>query len=82
MTSRDANSEIDVQLRAAMSEYPVPLRSVADVARISTHRSTDLIALIKEVRGNVRESKSNQDIIDVVLAGNTQTKPGMLAFRT
>jgi hypothetical protein len=38
-----------------------------------------LIALIEEVNGNARQSKSNQDIIDVVLVGNAETKPDMLA---
>ena len=65
------------ELYASMPTHPVPPRSVADVARINTARSTDLIAVIKRVIGaeKPRKSKTGEDIVDVELVDTSMTKP-------
>ena len=79
MTIWDAGDEDDIELRASMPKHPVPPRSVADVARITTNRSTDLIAMIKEVSTQKRKSKSDEEIVDVELLDNSMTKQDKLA---
>ena len=48
------------ELNASMAEHPVPSLSVAEVARITTIRSTDLIAVVKSVSTNRRRSKTDE----------------------
>ena len=79
MTIRDADDEPDIQLRASMPQHPVPPRSVADVSRITTSRCTDLIAMIKEVSTNKRQSKSGEEIVDFDLVDNSKTTSDKLA---
>ena len=78
MTIRDAGDETDIELRASIPKHPVPPRSVADVARITTNRSTDLIAMIKEV-SEKRNTKSGEEVVDVELLDNSMRKPNTLA---
>ena len=61
MTAADQSHE------AQMAHHPVPPRSVADVARIKTNRSTDLIAVVKHVSEG-RKTKSDEQVADVTLA--------------
>ena len=68
----------DEELCARMPKHPVPPRSVADVARITTKRSTDLIAMIKEV-SEKRKTKSDEEVVDVELLDNSSTKNDKLA---
>ena len=75
MTISDAGSVADA---ASITKHPVPPRSVADVARITTNRSTDLIAMIKEV-SEKRKTKSDEEVVDVELLDNSMTKPNKLA---
>ena len=53
---------------------PVPPRTVADVARITTNKTTDLLAFVKSVTRD-RKSKSGEDIADVVLLDDSKTDP-------
>ena len=62
-----------------MPDRPVPPRTVADVSCITTNRSTDLIAMVKGIQGPVRQSKTGQDIVDVLLLDNSTTKSELLA---
>ena len=71
----DAGDETQKELRASHPKHPVPPRSVADVARIMTNRSTDLIAMIKDVSTQTRKNKSDEEIVDVELLDNSMTKP-------
>ena len=61
-----------------MPQQPVPPRSVADIARITSKRSTDLIAIVKDV-GDQRTTKSGQVVADVTLIDNSETSAGVLA---
>ena len=61
-----------------MPQEPVPPRSVADIARITTKRSTDLIAIVKDV-GEQRTTKSGLVVADVTLIDNSESSAGMLA---
>ena len=76
MTISDAGS---VAHAASITKHPVPPRSVADVARITTNRSTDLIAMIKDVSTQTRKNKSDEEVADVELLDNSMTKPNKLA---
>ena len=61
-----------------MPQEPVPPRSVADIARITSKRSTDLIAVVKDV-GEQRTTKSGLVVADVTLIDNSETSAGVLA---
>ena len=67
------------EVSANMAEHPVPPRSVAEVARITTNRSTDLIAVVKDVSSTRRRSKTDEEIVDVELVDNSTTTTGKLA---
>ena len=75
----DASGETDIELRASILNHPVPPRSVADVARITTNRPTDLIAMIKAVSTEKRKTKSNEEVVDVELLDNSMTNHNKLA---
>ena len=60
---------------------PVPPRTVAEVARITTNKSTDLIAVLKQVCRE-RSSKTGHDIADVQLLDDSEIKPDHLAIVT
>ena len=79
MTNRDTNSEEDKALRASMPPAPVPPTSVADLTRITTNCSTDLIAVVKEVGAQTRKSKAEELIVDVLLVDGTMASSGNLA---
>ena len=79
MKSRDTNSEEDKALRASMPPAPVPPTSVVDLTRITTNRSTDLIAVVKEVGAQTRQSRGQELIVDVVLVDGTMASSGNLA---
>ena len=49
LTISEGSDETDIQHRTLMPKHPVPPRSVADVAHITTARPTDLFAIIKQV---------------------------------
>ena len=79
MTNRDTNSEEDKALRESMPPAPVPPTSVADLTRITTNCSTDLIAVVKEVGAQTRKSKAGELIVDVLLVDGTMASSGNLA---
>ena len=79
MTNRDTNSEEDKALRASMRPAPVPPASVADLTRITTNCSTDLIAVVKEIGAQTRKSKAEELIVDVLLVDGTMASSGNLA---
>ena len=79
MTNRDTNSEEDKALRESMPPAPVPPTSVVDLTRITTNRSTDLIAVVKEVGAQTRKSKAEELIVDVLLVDGTMASSGNLA---
>ena len=56
----------------------MPPRSVADVARFTTNRSTDLIAVVKQW-SRERKDKSGESIVDVELIDNSELTQGKLA---
>ena len=58
-----------------MPKEPIPPRTVAETASISTNKSQDLIALVKEVK-NQRKNGAGKDIIDVVLIDGSETETG------
>ena len=62
-----------------MPQQPVPPRSVADGSSTTTNRSTDLIAMIKNVSTDRRRSKAGEEIVDVELVDNSMTPAGKLA---
>ena len=68
----------DNELCKKMPQEPVPARSVADTARITSKRSTDLIAIVKDV-GEQRTTKSGLVVADVTLIDNSETSAGVLA---
>lgn len=76
--ARDSDKPDDRQLRDTMPRSPVPPRSVADVARFTTNRSTDLIAVVKEW-SRERKDKSGESIVDVELIDNSELTQGKLA---
>ena len=58
-----------------MPKEPVPPRTVAETASISTNKSQDLIAVVKEVK-NQRQTAAGKDVIDVVLIDDSKTENG------
>ena len=68
----------DEEYCRGMPEDPVPPGSVADIARITSKRSTDLLAIVKEV-GEERTTKSGLVVADVTLIDNSESSPGVLA---
>ena len=79
MTNRDTKSEEDKALCASMPSAPVPPTSVVDLTRITTNRSTDLIAVVKEVGAHTRKSKTEELIVDILLVDGTMASSGNLA---
>ena len=76
----DESTETQETLRASMPSSPAPSASVADVTRITTNRSIDVIAVIKEIDGRTRQSKTGEMIADIVLVDNTTVGSGKLAL--
>jgi len=68
------------ELSTSMPMCPVPPHLVADVARITTTKSTDLLALVKSVSSPDRKTKSGDHIADVELIDNSERTPGKLAI--
>jgi len=68
------------ELSKSMPYCPVPPHLVADVARITTTKTTDLLALVKSVSSPDRMSKSGEAIADVELIDNSAHTPGKLAI--
>ena len=66
------------ELCKQMPQDPVPPRSVADTARITSKRSTDLIAIVKDF-GELRTTKSGLVVADVTLIDNSESSAGVLA---
>ena len=66
---------------AQPAEHAVPPRTLAETVKITTNRSTDLLAVIKSV-ANERKSKSEQDIADVTLIDDSKSSEGALAAIT
>eukprot|EP00974_Lingulodinium_polyedra_P051351 4938801-Lingulodinium_polyedra.AAC.1 len=64
-----------------MPSFPVPPYSVADVSRVTTNKSTDLLAVVKQW-SRERESKTGEGIVDVDLIDNSEVKTGLLATVT
>ena len=61
----------------------MPPRSVADVTRITTTRGTDVIAVLKEVSEERRQTKkSGEDVADITLVDNSNATAGSLATIT
>ena len=79
MAIRDSDNKVDTALRASMPLFPEAPRTVADLALISTNRSTDLIALVKAVSDETRKTKAGDDVTDVTLVDNTLTDSEKLA---
>ena len=69
----------DKELIASHPKHPVPPRTVADVAVISTNRMTDLIAMVKEVSPTSRRTRSEEEVVDIELLDNSTTKADKLA---
>ena len=61
-----------------MPQEPVPPRSVADIAGITSKRSTDLLAIVKDV-GEQRTTKGGFVVADVTLIDNSESSAGVLA---
>jgi hypothetical protein len=57
---------------------PTPPRSVAEVAGITTNKSTDIIALLKSV-GEERKTKNDTSVIDVELLDESEKQKDKLA---
>ena len=68
----------DNELCKQMPQEPIPPRSVADIARITSKRSTDLIAIVKDM-GEQRTTKSSLVVADVTLIDNSESSAGVLA---
>lgn len=58
-----------------MPKEPIPPRTVAETASISTNKSQDLISLMEDVK-NQRKNAAGKDIIDVVLIDDSKTEGG------
>ena len=78
MVARDSDKPDDQHLRDTLPRSPVPPRSVADVARFTTNRATDLIAVVKQWTRE-RQDKSGESIVDVELIDNSELTQGKLA---
>ena len=63
------------ELYKTMPTFPVPPRSVAEVAAARSDRSTDVIAMIKSISTEKRKSKNGDEIVDVELVDASVTKP-------
>ena len=72
------DNAVDDALRQRMPEAPVPPRTVAETACINTARSTDLLAVVKEIKRE-RTSKTGKSIADVVLIDDSKTSSDKLA---
>ena len=68
----------DEEFCKKMPQEPIPPRSVADIAGITSKRATDLIAIVKDV-GEQRTTKSGWIVADVTLIDNSETSTGELA---
>ena len=73
-----SDSQADLAYRVRLAEKPVPARTVADTACIKTNRSTDLLAIVKEIKRE-RRSKAGEQIADVTLIDDSKTSAGRLA---
>ena len=80
MKIQDERTEHQETLRASMPAAPTPLIPVADVKRITTNRSIDLIAVIKEIDSKTRQSRSQETIADIVLVDNSVGSSGKLVL--
>ena len=65
--SKPMMTRVDSADYASHPKHPVPPRSVAAGDRVTTKRSTYLIAMFKNVSTQARKSKSGEDIVDVQL---------------
>ena len=77
MNRRESDDPTGARLRDTMPTMPIPPRTVADVARITTNRPTDLIAVVKQLERE-RESKGGRTIADVDLIDDSQKLQGPL----
>ena len=71
-------AQTNKEILEMMPLHPVPPRSVADVAQIRTDRSTDLVALVKEV-SQIRQTKKGDEVMDVTLLDGSQMTGDALA---
>ena len=78
MTARNSDEPADKELQNKRPSYPIPPHTVADVSRITTNRSTDLIAMIKSW-SEKRVTKAGHDVVDVELIDNSEKTPGKFA---
>lgn len=72
------DSDADEALREKMPLCVVPPRTVAEIACIKTTRSTDLLAIVKQIKKD-RVSSGGMAIADVTLIDDTKTPKGKLA---
>ena len=79
MKIQDESTKDQEALRASMPSSPAPTTSVADVTRITTNRSTDLIAVIKDIDTKTRKSKKEEMIADIVLVDRAQAREELRA---
>ena len=68
-------TKADKDAYKGMPKQPVPPRTVAETDGITTSKSQDLLALVKEAT-NKRQNKDGCDIIDVLLIDGSQTTTG------
>jgi len=78
MTSCNSEGQENQDLCDRMPQEPVPPRSVAEIARITHKRATDLLAIVKSI-SEQRNTKSGIPVADVELIDNSETTPGALA---
>ena len=57
---------------------PVPPRTVAETARVTTNKNQDLLAVLKDAM-NKRTTKDGIDIVDAVLIDDSKAETGELA---
>ena len=74
----DRTSETHAALYDTMPTHPVPPSTVADVAKISSNRSLDILAVIKSI-SEKRMTKSGEQIVDVELVDNSLSSDGKIA---
>ena len=67
------------ELYDSLPQCLVPPRTVAEVASITTAKSTDLLAIIKSCSTVARTTKSGDSVADVELIDNTERTSGKLA---
>ena len=71
---------LDEESAPEIPQHPVPRRSVADVARITTSRGTTVIAVVKDISTERRRTKKTVDeVADVTLVDNSTVPSGQLA---